>query len=137
MHELSIAMGLCDQLEELARKQRAHRIRHVVIEVGALSNVVPESLEQAFAALRTEVTLVEDAVLEIREVPLRIRCLECGHEREPGQFRFVCSNCRSFAVETVQGEELLLRRVELEIDEEKKDDDHPPASRAGESAQVQ
>jgi hydrogenase nickel incorporation protein HypA/HybF len=137
MHELSIVMGLCDQLQHLVRQQGAHRVHSLLIEVGALSNVVPDLLEQAFEALRSEVQIVERAELEIRALPLRIRCLDCGEETEPEQFRFVCPECRSFSVETLQGEELLLRRVELEIDEEGRNDDHSAAPRSGESAQVE
>lgn len=136
MHELSIAVGLCDQLEELARREGAHRVHRLVLEVGVLSNVVPELLAQAFEALRQEVPLVEHAELEIRAVPLRILCHDCGRESEPKMFRFLCPQCQSSVVETLHGEELLLRQVELEI-EENEDDEHTPAARPGESAQVE
>ena len=84
MHEISIMQALFQQVEGLAGQYGSRRIRHVVVEVGELSNLVPELLQEAFKAFRQVEPLLEKAQLEIRKT---------------------------------QGEELLLRDVELEVQE--------------------
>jgi hydrogenase nickel incorporation protein HypA/HybF len=117
VHELSICQGLCTQLNQLAREHGADKIRKVEIEVGTLSNVVPELLDQAFAVMRERVPLIADAKLVIREVPLLAHCSGCDSDQELDQFVFQCPACGSTQLDVRQGEDLLLRQVELEIEE--------------------
>ncbi len=118
MHELSIMQALFEQLQGIARTYGARRVLKFRIEVGPLSNVVPELLREAFQAFRAAEPLLEKAEMDLITVPLLLRCQECGHETEPEGFRMICGHCGSREVEVVQGEELLLRDVELEIPEE-------------------
>ncbi len=84
MHEISIMQALFEQVEGLAGQYDSRRIRRIVVEVGEISNLVPELLQEAFKAFRQVEPLLEEAHLEIRKT---------------------------------QGEELLLRDVELEVQE--------------------
>ena len=115
MHELSLVQALAERLESLASERRATGIRRVVLEVGAIANVSPELLEQAFSAFQEAEPLLRGAALEVRRVPLRLRCRRCGRESMPERPAFRCPVCSSSA-EVVQGEELLLRQVELEVE---------------------
>lgn len=135
MHELSLAQGLCRQLERIRRERRAMRIREATVEVGALSNVVPELLLQGFLAAREREGALADTTLRIVEVPLRLECGACGRLTEPGALRLRCAACGSVDVTVRAGEALLLREVALEIEEES--DEHPASLRDGEPAQVQ
>ncbi|RKZ10525.1 hydrogenase maturation nickel metallochaperone HypA [bacterium] len=118
MHELSICQGLCTQLGNLAGEHGAERIRRVEVEVGAMSNVVPELLAHAFEAMRESVPLISEAELVIREIPLVALCDGCGEEQQLEQFALSCPGCGAGPLKIIQGEDLLLRQVELEIEEE-------------------
>lgn len=118
MHELSIVQALCDRVKETARSHGAQKVTRIVIDVGELSNVVPELLQGAFAAFREAEPLLESAALEIRRLPLKLVCQACHHEFHPAFHRFRCPQCHSLQVKVLQGEELLLRDVELELVEE-------------------
>ncbi len=118
MHELSIMQALFEQLQGIAREYGARRVLKFRVEVGPLSNVVPELLYDAFMAFRAAEPLLEKAEMDLIRVPLRLRCADCGEVTEPQGFRMVCGSCGSKRVEVVQGEDLLLRDVELEIPEE-------------------
>ena len=118
MHELSICRGLCTQLQELASEHGAEKIRRIEIEVGAMSNVVPELLDQAFRVMRDTESLIAEAELVIHEVPLVAHCLDCDSDQQMERFVFECPACSSTKLLVTQGEELLLRQVELEIEEE-------------------
>lgn len=115
MHELSIVQALCDQVKEVAISHGAQKVVRIVIEVGELSNVVPELLQTAFAVFREAEPLLENAEIESRRIPLKLLCQACGHEFHPALRRFRCPQCLSLQVKVLQGEELLLRDVELEL----------------------
>jgi hydrogenase nickel incorporation protein HypA/HybF len=118
MHELSVMGDLRDRVEEIARAHHARRVARVAVEVGALSNVVPDLLREAFLAFREADPLLADASLEIRSLPIRVRCRACKAESVPAGYRIRCEACGGVGVEVIQGEELLLRDVELEVEPE-------------------
>jgi hydrogenase nickel incorporation protein HypA/HybF len=118
VHELSICRGLCTQLQELAAEHNAEKIQRVEIEVGAMSNVVPELLDQAFQVMRESLPLIAQAELVVRKVPLMAHCAGCDTDQQLERFVFECPACGSTKLMVTQGEELLLRQVELEIEEE-------------------
>jgi hydrogenase nickel incorporation protein HypA/HybF len=115
MHEVSLALGLVGQLESIAAEHGARRVHRFVLEVGAMSNVVPELLEDAVGIVGADRPLLRDAECVIETVALEISCAECGAVTHPDRFRFQCPACGGSAVRTERGEDLLLRNVELEI----------------------
>jgi len=135
MHELSLARGLCRQLDRIRRERGAARVREVTVEVGALSNVVPGSLSRAFEVCREEWPEVAAAELIVRFVPLTLECAACGRVSETKALRLRCPACGSPRVTVRAGEALLLREVALEVEEE--DDERPACRRHGESAPIQ
>ncbi|HSR51394.1 MAG TPA: hydrogenase maturation nickel metallochaperone HypA [Acidobacteriota bacterium] len=115
MHELSIMRALFEQLEDLARKHGASRVIRLEVEVGAFSNVVPELLQEAFKSFRQIEPLLAQADMDLKKLPLVIECRDCGDRFSPSPVRYRCPLCGSGRTRTVQGEELLLRDVEMEI----------------------
>ena len=113
MHELSLTQNLIELALEHARREGAHSITSMVLEIGALSGVIPEAVEFAFEAC-SKATLAEGALLEIRHVPGLGRCMECGEESELDSLTDSCVHCGSFALEVLQGQEMTL--IEMEID---------------------
>ena len=122
MHELSIMQALVDRLESLARDHGATRIVRFTVEIGDLSNVVPELLQSAWDAIRDISPALRATTMEIRRVPLEVECLACHHVFQPRQLRFRCPACHSVKTRTRRGEDLVLRDVELEIPDP---EDHP------------
>jgi hydrogenase nickel incorporation protein HypA/HybF len=115
MHELSIVASLFEILEEKAKEQQATKIVLVKLKVGKLSGVVPEFLRTAFDIYKKE-TLAAGAVLEIEDVPFRIKCRKCQAEVERDDFVFVCPVCGSTELKVLEGTELLLEKIELVTD---------------------
>ncbi len=111
--------ALFEQVEQVAAQHGARRVVRLVVEVGEFSNLVPQLFEQAFKAFRQVEPLLQDAHMEIRVLPLLLACPDCGLEFRPPGYEFKCPDCSSLTCRAVQGEELLLRDLELEVDEEK------------------
>jgi hydrogenase nickel incorporation protein HypA/HybF len=113
MHELSVCQALIDEVERLARAQRARRVVSIELEVGPLSGVEPQLLEHAYP-LAAAGSCAAGAELRIRRMPVRVHCRQCGHEAEVAPNRLCCAACGAIGVRVTGGEELLLRRVEFE-----------------------
>jgi hydrogenase nickel incorporation protein HypA/HybF len=92
MHELSVATSIVETLlSEL--EGEPGRIRSVRVEVGVLSGVVPGALRFAWDVACAG-TRLEGAALEIREIPLTVRCDRCRADRPlPGIDRLRCPVC--------------------------------------------
>ena len=110
MHELSVARGIVAAVE---RHAEGRSVAVVNLRVGALRQVVPESLEFYFGFVAKE-TLCDGARLEIEVVPSALRCTDCAAEWELEQPLFWCAACGSTAVEVVAGDELQVESIEIE-----------------------
>lgn len=113
MHELAICQALMDQVEDIARRRDAEQVASIVVGMGALSGVEAELLKHAYA-IASAGTVAEQAELIIEEMPVRVRCKQCGSESETQVNKLVCQKCGDWRTTVVSGDELLLMSVELE-----------------------
>jgi len=115
MHELSIIANLFEIMEDKAREKKAKRIVSVKLKVGALAGVVPELLKSSFDMYKKG-TIAEEASLDIETIPLRVRCRDCGKETTTDEdFVLQCGSCSSANIETLEGMDMFLEKMELEI----------------------
>lgn len=112
MHELAICQELMSQVLDVAAKNAAARVEHVVVSVGALSGVEPHLLKRAFTVAQAG-TLAATAGLELRASPVRVSCNSCGALSDAAPNRLICGQCGDWKVKLNQGDELLLLSVEL------------------------
>lgn len=112
MHEMSICQALLDQVERIAQEQRASQVDSIVLSIGPLSGVEPVLLSRAFEVARLQ-TVAENSTLEIETGPIVVECRSCGASGEAGVNRLVCPSCGDWQVNLVQGDELLLMRLEV------------------------
>ena len=115
MHELGIALEIAELAAQRAELQGA-RPRRVIVEVGRLTAVSPDALAFAWEAA-IEGSVLEGCALEIAEIPGRGRCRACGAEQAL-DVPFGWCGCGAADLELITGQELVIRRLELE----------PPAS---------
>ena len=119
MHELSIAIAIVEQAEEVAKEHSGSRICAVHVRVGAMSGVVRDALEFAWETA-CEGTAVQGAELIVEDVPITMRCTQCGREQavmSPQDLRCVGCESPAYPWELVHGQELELRAMELEEDD--------------------
>lgn len=113
MHEMSIAEGLIQLLEDQAHSQQFTRVKTLWLEIGPLAAVDAHALHFCFEAVARD-TLAEGARLEIIELPGRGWCLGCN-ALIPIRRRYdSCPQCGSHQVQVTQGDELRVK--ELEVD---------------------
>ncbi|MGB4599781.1 MAG: hydrogenase maturation nickel metallochaperone HypA [Trichlorobacter sp.] len=110
MHEMALTQGIVDICEQNAG---GHPITTVVVSIGALSGVVPEALEFCFEACSAG-TLLEGARLRIELVPGRACCQECQSEQPMERLFDPCSQCGSFLMQIISGQDMRVREIEVE-----------------------
>lgn len=113
MHEMSLAEGVLQLIEDARRRQPFARVRAVQLEIGALAGVEPEAMRFCFDAV-TRGTVAEGARLEIRAAPGQGSCMGCGGTVEMQELYGDCPRCGSAQVQVTGGTEL--RVSELEVD---------------------
>jgi hydrogenase nickel incorporation protein HypA/HybF len=118
VHGLSVALRIVDALDqELASEAGAGgdslRVVSVGIQVGALTNVVPEALLFAWD-LATENTVLAGSNLEIEFVDAKGYCAECRAERALTNLQSMrCPVCRTPIARITGGNELEILTVEV------------------------
>jgi hydrogenase nickel incorporation protein HypA/HybF len=112
MHEISVMQSAMDIAVEQAKANNAQQIHRVKMRVGALSGVIPDSLEFAFDIV-AQGTMAEGATLDIEFIPALCRCAACGREFEPKDFFYECPHCSALTVELLHGKELELAYLEV------------------------
>ncbi|MBK8919238.1 MAG: hydrogenase maturation nickel metallochaperone HypA [Betaproteobacteria bacterium] len=113
MHEMSLAEGVLQLVEETARRESAVRVKTVVLEIGRLSAVEPESLAFCFEAV-THGSLAQGAVLDIVPVAGAGWCMVCGATVPMEELWGACPVCGSHQVQATAGTEMRVKEIEIE-----------------------
>ena len=110
MHELS----LCEAIAGVVRPHAAGRhVDLVRVRVGALRQVVPESLEFCWSLIR-EYELLPDAELELEFIAAEVACRTCGTRSGiESRWSVLCPMCGSADVEVLRGNEFLVTSLEV------------------------
>ncbi len=108
MHELGITRNIVSIVAEHAGEQR---VRRVALEIGRLSAILPDAIRFCFDVCAKE-TVLEGALLEIREVPGLGRCRQCGSEFAMEQPFGRCP-CGSRLIDCIGGNELKIKEMEV------------------------
>lgn len=119
MHELSICQALMHQVEDIAQEREAESVTEIVIGLGPLSGVEAQLLNNAFH-IASVGTVAEAAKLIINDLPVRVKCGQCGSESDAEPNKLLCKNCGDWHTSLISGDELMLMSVELEKHNETK-----------------
>ena len=116
MHEVSVALGMIEELTRIASENNAKKILTINLKIGRLSGIVTDSLKFAFDAIKADNPLIASAGIVINEVPLVYQCNECGKSFEADDLYFpACPGCGSNDLKIISGEEQHIENVELEV----------------------
>jgi len=112
MHEYSIVQSLVDSVSDVLQQNAGAAVHSVSIQIGELSGVDIDLLRTAYDTFR-EGTICERAPLSIERTPAQWQCPKCTSPIVRGAI-LRCSACGEPA-RMVSGDEIVLRRVELEV----------------------
>lgn len=113
MHEMNIAKNLFDVvMDALSSQPIGARVEIVNVKIGKLRAIDPENLAFCFKVISTG-SLLEEAMLRIEEVPVRLKCRQCARENNIAGPAFLCPSCGSGNVDLAAGKELEVTSVEI------------------------
>jgi len=113
MHEMSIAQSILDIVDEYMAEENGRKLMEVVVEIGELTAVVPESLAFCYEVL-VENSHYQDSKICINIIPLTGTCLECRHSFKIKNFEFCCPDCQSSKIDVKGGQELRISHLEVD-----------------------
>ncbi|GAB4170974.1 MAG: hydrogenase maturation nickel metallochaperone HypA [Rhodocyclaceae bacterium] len=113
MHEMSLAQGVLDIIEEQAAKERFSRCRAVCLEIGVLSGVEVEAMRFCFDAV-TRGSLAEGAALEIVATPGSAWCMQCAASVTIAERYGACPRCGGWQLQVNGGTQMRVRDLEVE-----------------------
>lgn len=113
MHELALAEDMIQMVEETARRERARRVKTVVLEIGRLSTVEKDALSFAFDVVKKG-GAAADATLEIVDVAGAGVCAACGAAAPMEEIYTPCPVCGRHDMQPTQGTEMRVKEIEIE-----------------------
>jgi hydrogenase nickel incorporation protein HypA/HybF len=115
MHELSVAMSIIESVEEEAERHEG-RVIGIHLKLGPLAGVMRDALLSAFDLAR-EGTPLAGTRLIIEDVPIVVYCPKCRKQQPVTSMQwFCCSVCDTPVSEIVQGKELEIVALEMNVD---------------------
>lgn len=112
MHELSLARDIIDTVKQTLSPDDLPALRKIVLEIGAYSGVVSDSLNFSFDAIKAG-TELEQSELEIINIPFILNCRQCNEETEPEFPVMMCENCGSSDTVVISGDELKIKELKI------------------------
>lgn len=110
MHELSLCHAIAGVVRTHAGDKRVDVVR---VRVGALRQVVPESLEFCWTLVREHEDMAS-AELELEQVPGEVLCRACQQQsRIESRYSVACPACGGVDVDVVAGEEFLVTSLDV------------------------
>jgi len=117
MHEFSIAHNIVEMLVLAVQENKLQKVDTVTVEAGELRQIVPDSLQMAFDALKSEkegCVEIKDCRLKLIIIPQKVICTDCYYEFHPEDLCYICPRCESINTEVQDGDRLIIRSIEGE-----------------------
>jgi hydrogenase nickel incorporation protein HypA/HybF len=112
MHEYSIVQALMDLAQDEAQKAGAEQIESITVKVGRLSGVESDLLRDAYEVF-SEDHFCKGAKLVLLDQKVVLFCESCQKESTLDKLTLACPACGSDGVRVIDGEELILMRLEM------------------------
>jgi len=113
MHEMSLAEGVLQLVEDAARAQDFSRVTAVWLEIGELSGVEVEAMRFCFDAVMRD-SIAEGARLEIIATPGSGWCMQCSKTVPMREVFGECPDCGSHQMQVSGGTEMRVKELEVE-----------------------
>jgi len=113
MHELTVIDNILRISAQVAGENKLKRIDIVHLNIGTMQHLNEEIMRHGFDAAK-EGPLWATAKLEVRRLPVILKCNGCSEEFSPGDGKFYCPYCGDNNTRIIQGMELQIKSIEGE-----------------------
>lgn len=113
MHEMAVIAHVIDTLDAFADKNHVKEIQTVVLQVGAMSGVIPKFVRECWEPAVYFSKHMKHAVVEIENIPAIGKCLNCGEEYDIQAHEGLCPQCGLQRWTEISGSELIIKEVRI------------------------
>lgn len=113
MHEMSLAEGVLQLVQDTARRDRFAKIKTVWLEIGPLASIEPQAFEFCFDVVARG-SIAEGARLEWVRLPAQAWCMQCSRNISVARWDDACPLCGSFQVQLSGGRDMRVKELEVE-----------------------
>ena len=112
MHEMALAEGVLQLIEDAARQQEFAKVTAVWLEIGQLSGVEVEAMKFCFDAV-TRDSIADGARLEIIALPGAGWCMGCSMTVPMAEVFGECPRCGGYQMQVTGGTEMRVKELEV------------------------
>ncbi|GAB4659994.1 hydrogenase maturation nickel metallochaperone HypA [Mycobacterium avium] len=110
MHELSLCQAIAGVVKPYADGRHVDIVR---VRIGALRQVVPESLSFCWTLIR-DYEDMPDAELELEFVSAQVQCRACMRDSTiASRWSLLCPHCESADVKVLRGDEFFVTSLDV------------------------
>jgi len=114
MHETSIVNSIINTLEQEFEPKKIDKMIAIYVKVGKLSNIEPRLLHNAYTANYPCGSKFHHVKLHVESTEIKIKCESCDHITQIENYNFRCEKCEKPSKNLIQGEEMLIHKVEFD-----------------------
>ena len=112
MHEIGIVRSMCKTVLDYARENNVPSVSEIICEIGELSLVIPEYVEELYPAVVAD-TELRDTKLVIELVPGLAECDDCDEIFNVVENKGYCPNCGSFDKQVLSGQDFNIKEIHV------------------------
>jgi len=113
MHEMSLAEGVLQILQDQGQAQNFSQVKTVWLELGELSHVDPDAIRFCFDAV-TQDSIAQGAKLEIIRTPGAAWCHDCSKTVAVSSLIDPCPECAGYKLQVTGGDDMRVHELEVE-----------------------
>lgn len=117
MHEIGIVRSMCKTVVDYARENGVRHISEIVCEIGELSLVIPEYVEELYPPVKADFPELEGTKLILETVPGLAECDECDEIFNVVANEGYCPNCGSFNKTVLSGRGFNIKEIHVPEEE--------------------
>ena len=111
MHELGIVFHIAKMVENVAKENNVKRIAKVTLEIGEVSAVVNNYLEDCWNWNAKKTPLLKDSKLEIITIKAITYCEDCHGQYRTIDYGKTCPYCHSEHTYLLKGNEFNIKEI--------------------------
>lgn len=112
MHELGLVKHIVRTIEDLSVEEELTEVASVTLEIGEVSGVIPDYLEDCWKYFRVRSDLLKDAELKMEEISAVTFCEDCKGTYSTIKYKKVCPYCGSGNTYLLEGNEFNIKEIE-------------------------
>lgn len=113
MHELGIVFYIIKDVKKAAEEHGVGHVSAVVMDIGEVSTVVPDYLQDCWRWAADKEELLSGCELRINVIPAVTLCEDCRQEYRTVLHGKTCPHCGSGKTCLLRGNEVEIREIEV------------------------